>query len=273
MGGRVTRSNVLASFTASNSPLITRPELSGRLSDPRACRIRLRTFFYMGFIIAFRHRPLLRLPLIVAASMLGLCSLTGCTAIVRELSKSDVTAEELSSTLLRASDLPGWSVMTETENAAAANFQERLGEVCDIDASQSSSTYFSPEEDLTTSSTAEPVCGGWKAAREATVAAEATYRQVVQDSLAAGLSEAGLGLSDFRYERVDLGLGEQSLVYAGTATLRGPGGTISYELYMVSQFSDYLATTVLMEGYDRPVDRNELLRLASIVKGRMVSLG
>ena len=86
-------------------------------------------------------------------------------------------------------------------------------------------------------------------------------------------AEEGIGLSDFRRQRVDLGLGAQSLVYLVTATLRGPGVTVSYESYEITQLTDYLATSVIVEGYGRPVDRNLLLRLASVISGRMVSLG
>lgn len=228
----------------------------------------------MGKSASPRTRPLTHLPFTVGAVLAALISITGCADVIHEFSKSDVSATELSSTLLRASDLPGWTVSAQEDSAPADRAMERIkDQVCDLDAAQLSSTYISPEEDLSAWSTAEPVCGGWRAALEVTLAAEATYRQIYQDTLAATVAEEGIGLSDFRYQRVDLGLGEQSLVYLVTATLRGPGVTVSYESYEITQLTDYLATSVIVEGYGRPVDRNLLLRLASVVSGRMASLG
>ena len=192
-------------------------------------------------------------------------ALSSCTSVMRAISKSNVSSEELRSVLLQSVDVPGWSIDPSVESSLSDSALAKLeDQVCDIDAAEEGATYTSTSGDLDVSSGAEPVCGTGAESREATILAEDTYRQVYQETFV---------VSDFSYTRVDLGLGEDTLVYLVTAQLTGPEFSVSYEAYEVSIFSDRLAATVVMRGYDRVVPQDELLRLSNLVKSRVLALG
>lgn len=210
----------------------------------------------------------------VAIVLTSTAALSSCTSVMRAISKSNVSSEELRSVLLQSVDVPGWSIDPAVESSLSDSALAKLeDQVCDIDAAEEGATYTSASGDLDASSGAEPVCGTGAASREATILGEDTYRQVYQETIVAEAATENFVVSDFSYTRVDLGLGEDTLVYLVTAQLTGPEFSVSYEAYEVSIFSDRLAATVVMRGYDRVVPQDELLRLSNIVKSRVTALG
>lgn len=80
---------------------------------------------------------------------------------MREISKSDVSPNELRSVLLQSSDVPGWSIDPAYEPSAAesAIVSDLNDEFCDVNAVEESAWYTAASDDLTVFSTAEPVCG------------------------------------------------------------------------------------------------------------------
>jgi hypothetical protein len=193
---------------------------------------------------------------------------------MRAISKSNVSSEELRSVLLQSVDVPGWSIDPAIEATAPSGaFAEIEDRACDADAAEEGVTYTAPTGDFDVASAAEPVCGTGADAREATILGEDTYRQAYQDMIVANVATAGIAVSNFSYTRVDLGLGDDTLVYLISAQLTGPDAAISYEGYDVSIFSDRLVATVFMQAYDRVVPQGELLRLSSLIKSRVTALG
>jgi hypothetical protein len=201
-------------------------------------------------------------------------ALSSCTSVMRAISKSNVSSEELRSVLLQSADVPGWSIDPAIESSVSDSALAKLeDQVCDVDAAELGSTYTSTSGDLDVLSSAEPICGTGAESREATILAEDTYRQVYQEMMVAEAATEKFAVSDFSYTRVDLGLGNNTLVYLISAQLTGAEFSVSYEAYDVSIFSDRLAATVRMRGYDRVVPQDELLRLANVVKSRVLALG
>lgn len=193
---------------------------------------------------------------------------------MRAISKSNVSSEELRSVLLQSADVPGWSIDPAIESSVSDGALAKLeDQVCDVDAAELGATYTSTSGDLDVLSSAEPVCGTGAESREATILVEDTYRQVYQETIVAEAATENFVVSDFSYTRVDLGLGNDTLVYLISAQLTGPESFVSYEAYDVSIFSDRLAATVRMRGYNRVVPQEELLRLSSIVRSRVLALG
>ena len=201
-------------------------------------------------------------------------ALSSCTSVMRAISKSNVSSEELRSVLLQSADVPGWSIDPAIESSVSDSALAKLeDQVCDVDAAEEGATYTSASGDLDVLSSAEPVCGTGAESREATILGEDTYRQVYQEMIVAEAATQNFVVSDFSYTRVDLGLGNDTLVYLISAQLTGAEFSVSYEAYSVGIFSDRLAATVLMRGYDRVVSQEELLRLSNIVRSRVLALG
>ena len=210
----------------------------------------------------------------VAIAVTSVATLSSCTSVMRAISKSNVSSEELRSVLLQSADVPGWSIDPSVESSVSDGALAKLeDQVCDVDAAELGATYTSTSGDLDVLSSAEPVCGTGADSREATILAEDTYRQVYQETIVAEAATGNFVVSDFSYTRVDLGLGNDTLVYLISAQLTGPESFVSYEAYDVSIFSDRLAATVRMRGYNRVVPQEELLRLSSIVRSRVLALG
>ena len=210
----------------------------------------------------------------VAIAVTSVATLSSCTSVMRAISKSNVSSEELRSVLLQSADVPGWSIDPAIESSVSDDALAKLeDQVCDVDAAELGATYTSTSGDLDVLSSAEPVCGTGAESREATILVEDTYRQVYQETIVAEAATENFVVSDFSYTRVDLGLGNDTLVYLISAQLTGPESFVSYEAYDVSIFSDRLAATVRMRGYNRVVPQEELLRLSSIVRSRVLALG
>ena len=210
----------------------------------------------------------------VAIAVTSVATLSSCTSVMRAISKSNVSSEELRSVLLQSADVPGWSIDPAIESSVSDGALAKLeDQVCDVDAAELGATYTSTSGDLDVLSSAEPVCGTGAESREATILVEDTYRQVYQETIVAEAATENFVVSDFSYTRVDLGLGNDTLVYLISAQLTGPESFVSYEAYDVSIFSDRLAATVRMRGYNRVVPQEELLRLSSIVRSRVLALG
>lgn len=209
----------------------------------------------------------------IAFLLMSVVVMSACTSVMRAISKSNVSSDEMRSVLLQSADVPGWSIDPTIESSAADSAIAKLeDQTCDIDAVEEGATYTAPAGDFSVYSSAEPVCGTGAESREATILGESTYFQVFQEALVANVAAANVAVSDFSYTRVDLGLGSDTLAYLVTAQLTGPESSAPFEAYQVSIFSDRLGATVLMQAFGRVVPQDELLRLSNIVKSRVLAL-
>jgi hypothetical protein len=220
------------------------------------------------------HLPLLVLPL---AALLLLVA--GCAEVSRELTISDATAEDLRESLVQQADLPGWTAEEAVSSAGAeraldntATELEAEGNyVCDL-APVEGPSFANAEETLVVYSTAERVCGDLASYMARTLANESVYAEGSRNSLAANLATYGVSLTNFSYERANLGLDSETHVYEIRADLQTTEGTLKYAAYEVSVYSSRIVTTLYIEGYGVAVPEQDVTRLAGLIRARLNTL-
>lgn len=218
----------------------------------------------------------------VIALVLILPTAASCTSVLRELTKSDVTEYQLEIALLQPDDLPGWAAgSSDTLTGGSSGWgdvssedtlsDEEKNMICDLTGGKTSRVMTSPYGNVVAYSTAEATCGTWDEMLKNTLSNEDFYRQLARESMASSVAVYSAGLSNFKYERVDLGLGERALVYKYSGDIIGPDGQLVFVGYVVSQFTDLMTTSLVMEGEQGAVSESEVVRLASIVNSRAVA--
>ena len=209
-------------------------------------------------------------------------AVASCSSLWRELTKSDVTQYQLEIALLQPNDLPGWTAgSSETLADGSSGWGDVSSEdtlsdeekdmICDLTGGKISRVMTSPYGNVVAYSTAEATCGTWDEMLKNTLSNEDFYRQLARESMASSVAIYNAGLSNFKYERVDLGIGERALVYKYSGDIIGPEGQLVFVGYEVSQFTDLMTTSLFMEGEQGAVSESEVARLASIVNSRAVA--
>jgi len=209
-------------------------------------------------------------------------AVASCSSLWRELTKSNVTQYQLEIALLQPNDLLGWTAgSSETLIGGSSAWGDVSSEntlsdeekdmICDLTGGKTSRVMTSPYGNVVAYSTAEATCGTWDEMLKNTLSNEDFYRQAAREQMASAVAIYSAGLSNFKYERIDLGIGEKALVYKYSGDIIGPDGQLVFVGYQVSQFTDLMTTSLFMEGELGAVSESEAVRLASIINSRAVA--
>ena len=200
-------------------------------------------------------------------------SLTSCADLTKTLTRSDVTATELKSTLFTPSDFPDYQIIqTSVANLSAENVigEELNDKICDANSTLYSPLMVNEESTITLINAAEPVCLGKDEAKAATIENFSELLYVRENMLNASIAEQGGGVRNIKTKLLEYSaFGEDSLTYQTTAEITFEDNPIPYKSITVVLFSDQAAVSIILESYTESFPEDILTKAVTLSKSRL----
>jgi hypothetical protein len=221
----------------------------------------------------------MRFKLIAGLSALALV-LTGCSDLVtnlsRDLTRSDVTKEELQTLIITRNDLQGFDIVEQTaaDRALESEIFNKISSEYRV-CNDSSGHYivgdslYNENSGVEIYSSAGAVCGGADAAKEAT---REYYVDMSEKTLREQLSKQGFMVNSIETSEVDLGLGKDVLSYKTLFNVKSEDINSTWTSWDVIAFSDKAVVSIVVHCYFDDLPVSTLEDLASLARSRLTNL-
>lgn len=223
----------------------------------------------------------MRFNLIAGLSVLVL-ALTGCSDLVtnlnRDLTKSDITKEELQSLLVVNADFQGFDAFeqTATERSELNDFINKNRDnynFCNdsLDSYAIGDILYSEASRVIIYSVSAPVCGRADAAKDST---KEYYIDLNEKTLREQLETQEFVVSEVTVEtvEVDLGLGSDVLSYKTLFSARSESGDLEGTRWEMFVFSNKAAVNLIVETYLDDIPIKFLEQLTNLTRLRLAAL-